>query len=140
MVVISEVLMHNVEVAPHGFLVSAASRNRRTSALFSSTDIGHAPFSGNDEKISGSLPKVSRLHPRMGRRRGSPGPDGCCGRPRPTGRRLPSVAPLKSCEGPWVAFLDAESGRSSSCAARTAARCGMSGLSQVIRGWRHALL
>ena len=62
MVVISEVLMHNIEIAPHGFRASA-SKYLRTSALFSSTDIGRAPFLGNDGEISGSLANVYRVHP-----------------------------------------------------------------------------
>src|SRR5215204_86612 len=60
-VVISEILTGNIDVASHNFLESV-SKNRRTSALFSSTDIGHPPLLGNDGEIWGSC-NVYRLHP-----------------------------------------------------------------------------
>ena len=62
MEVISEVLMRNIEVAPHNFLESALMKPPDERLVFFD---GHrrAPFLGNDVEISGVLANLYRLHP-----------------------------------------------------------------------------
>jgi hypothetical protein len=58
MVVISEVLMHNIEIAPQSFPISAL-KIPPDKRLVSSTDIGRAPLLGNDGEISGPCQPIS---------------------------------------------------------------------------------